>query len=134
MRKIILTTLLLTFPVVCFAQDAVTQATPKYDKQYCLSLKEQIQQRIDSANYCEVDEDCITVSFGCPFGCGSYLNKNFDISEIKKDIGVFQSCPESNCEYQCMRPLPPVCINNKCVGLQCEPGKQYNDQNNQYEH
>jgi hypothetical protein len=117
MRKaivLVFISLLLFFSKDCFSQD-------------CLSLKEQIQEKIESANYCEVDDDCIIVDFGCPFGCGSYLNKDFDVNDIQKDIEVFQSCPESNCEYKCMRPSPPICINNKCVCLQCEPCKRYKD-------
>jgi len=125
MKKIILIIALLAFPMVCFGQDTATEATPKYDKQYCLSLKEQIQEKIDSANYCEVDEDCIATSFNCPFGCSNYLNKDFDISEIKQDLEVFRYCPELHCEYDCEHPLPPACVKNKCVGIQCEPNKEY---------
>ena len=39
MKRIILITLLLVFPVVCFGQDAETQATPKYEEELS---KEQI--------------------------------------------------------------------------------------------
>jgi hypothetical protein len=91
----------------------------------CPTLKTNIQNKIDSANYCNNDNDCIVKDFGCPFGCGSYLNNDFDTNEIQKDIESFQSCIESKCEYKCRRPLPSVCVNNKCVGTQCEPDKQY---------
>jgi hypothetical protein len=112
MKKAIVFICLLSFPVVCFSQD-------------CKSLKEQIKEKIESANYCNTDEDCIIKDFGCPFNCGSYLNKDFNINEIQKDIETFQACSESRCRYKCMAPPKPVCINRKCRVPPCEQGKQY---------
>jgi hypothetical protein len=112
MNKVIVFVCLLFFPVVCFSQD-------------CKSLKEQIKEKIEFANYCNTDEDCIIKYFGCPFGCGSYLNKDVNLNEIQKDIETFQSCPESQCMYKCGNLPKPVCINRKCRIPPREQGKQH---------
>jgi hypothetical protein len=103
---------LLSFSGAVFAQD-------------CKALKDRIKEKIESANYCNTDGDCVIQDFGCPFGCGSYVNKNFNTNGIKKEITAFQSCPESRCRYKCMFPPQPVCINSKCRIPLCEQGKQY---------
>lgn len=112
MKEAVVFICLLFFPAVCFAQD-------------CESLKEAIKEKIEAANYCNTDEDCIIKDFGCPFGCGSYLNKDFNPDGIQKDIEAFQVCPESGCRYKCISAPKPVCINRKCRIPPCEQGKQY---------
>ena len=85
-----------------------------------------INRKIEKANYCEKDSDCIVINFGCPFGCGSYINKNeekglrwyVDISRVIHPL-------YNLCEYLCIGPPIPRCENNICVPKICELGKNY---------
>ena len=52
--------------------------------------KNPIAKNINEANYCSIDEDCIIVDFGCPFGCGSYVNRNADVDGMKAEIDLKQ--------------------------------------------
>lgn len=82
----------------------------------CEELENRISKKLQSANFCDTDSDCIIrKGIGCPFGCGGYINKNFDMSDILKDYDSYQVCPDSKCEYVCELPSPPICVNNKCV-------------------
>lgn len=79
----------------------------------CDSLKEEINAKIGQANYCSVDADCVIEYFGCPFGCGSYVNKNADTASIREQIKSYSGAC-GTCEYDCFEPVPPVCLNGKC--------------------
>lgn len=94
----------------------------------CKDLEKDINTQIEQANYCNVDEDCTLVGFGCPFGCGSYVNKRADVASIKTKIGSYrEQC--GFCEYKCIRPFNSVCKNNKCVETQalCQSDKVHQD-------
>jgi len=92
----------------------------------CDALKQKIIKNINEANYCSIDEDCIIVDFGCPFGCGSYVNRNADVDGMKAEIDLYNSCVGGICEYMCMSPREPKCVNNKCISLppQFSPGEE----------
>lgn len=83
----------------------------------------QINQEIENANYCSVDEDCTVLYFGCPFGCGSYVNKN-SVDYLKKIVAAYQSTA-LQCEYMCMTPALPMCEAGKCVEKICKINKEY---------
>ena len=86
----------------------------------CSSLEQEIKQEIEKANYCDKDEDCRGLATGiCGESCGVYFNKNTDTEEIEKlskeYIGKCQQEGGAIKECHCAM-VPPVCINNKCVG------------------
>lgn len=92
----------------------------------CKRLEANIRAQIEQVNYCQVDEDCRIESFDCPFSCGSYANEEADIASIKEQVSSYhERC--GRCEYVCIRPLNPVCQNNKCVETQalCQPDRAY---------
>lgn len=92
-----------------------------YRTPICFVLEWQIAGKIERANYCNADEDCITVNFSCPFGCGSYVNRNIDTSSIEERINSYNELC-GTCIEKCAILLgSPVCINNKCALRQSTP-------------
>ncbi len=80
----------------------------------CDDLESTINLAIEEANFCSSDNDCISVFFGCPFGCETYLNKGLDLSPLEDAIVLFKAeC--NDCMYKCLVPENPVCENGKCV-------------------
>ena len=90
----------------------------------CSELESQIQDKIKSMNYCNADDDCAIKNFGCPFDCGGYVNINSDVRSIEQQSDKYRGLC-GVCKYECLPVLKPVCINNKCVGPQCELNKEY---------
>lgn len=81
----------------------------------CNILENDIKQDLEEANYCEKDDDCVVVSFGCPFGCWNFVNKNIDLSPIKEKVEEYKNqC--SGCLYKCGAPPENlICQNEKCT-------------------
>jgi hypothetical protein len=80
-------------------------------------LEAQIKNLIEEANYCTSKEDCIEVSYGCPFGCSNLINKQYDTAQIEKGVEKY-NVNGRNCLYKCMKAPSRGeidCINNKCV-------------------
>jgi hypothetical protein len=73
-----------------------------------------IKSKIEKANYCEIDSDCVDVGGKCPFGCYIYVNKN-EVSEISSLVESF----DSNCVYGCLACPTVTCENKKCKEV-CE--------------
>jgi serpin B len=86
----------------------------------CEVLKNSVYTMIEEANYCSQDSDCKVVSYGCPFGCGSYVNLGANVEEIKRKAGSYNECVGNPCIYDCEAPRDPECVNGKCV-LKIEP-------------
>ena len=78
------------------------------------ALEKEIKTKIESANYCVTKQDCEIVFLGCPFGCGSYVNKDFDLRPIRDKIKEYIE-KFGACDYNCFQPSAPECVNNKCV-------------------
>ncbi len=95
----------------------------------CDAREAQIRERIESANYCSADEDCAIADFGCPFGCGSYVNNKSDTAAIHAQISAYNEACGGPCVYRCpaLR-YKPACVQSKCAPAQCEPGKEYRSQ------
>ncbi|MDP6670200.1 MAG: leucine-rich repeat domain-containing protein [archaeon] len=86
----------------------------------------QINQEIENANYCSVDDDCTMLSAGCPFEClPNYVNKN-EVGYLETLVANYQST-HIQCEYMCIIPTPvmPMCNEGKCVEKICEINKDY---------
>jgi len=77
-------------------------------------LEQEISSSIKSGNYCDTTQDCKIVFFGCPFGCGSYVNKDFNLQPIRDKIKEYLE-KFGACDYNCFKPSEPECVNNKCV-------------------
>jgi len=90
----------------------------------CNKIVEEYEQKLETANYCDTMEDCIILSLGCPFGCGTYINKKEEES-LTNYAKSYDEKGCSRCMYECMGPNQPVCENNKCVGKICEPNQEH---------
>lgn len=71
--------------------------------------KAYINWKLEKANYCEVDEDCVDLGSKCPFGCYIYVN-NAEEKEMKNLLNSF----ESKCVYGCAECLEVDCVSGKC--------------------
>ncbi|MFW6025004.1 MAG: hypothetical protein ACOCRX_01550 [Candidatus Woesearchaeota archaeon] len=73
-------------------------------------LKESyIKNKIEKANYCEVDSDCVYIDSKCPFGCHIYVNE-----KESKEISNLIESYESKCVYGCISCEDVICQDNKC--------------------
>lgn len=68
-----------------------------------------IENKIDEANYCEKDSDCVDAGSKCPFGCYNYVNKD-EVDQIKELIEGYNS----KCVYSCLSCPSVICNNSKC--------------------
>lgn len=95
------------------------------EEEYCETLKKDVNEEIEKANYCDEDSDCVALSpdfLICPFGCYLLLNKNADITQIQNGIKNYgKNCPL--CKYRCSY-IPSSsdikCTNNKCLDIRFE--------------
>lgn len=85
--------------------------------------RDMIREKIEKANYCQTTEDCMVASFGCPFGCGVYINKKEE-DALKQAVQGYNGS-EKGCMYDCVRPPDPQCTAGQCVTAVCETGKVY---------
>lgn len=80
---------------------------------------QRIYHKITIANHCEIDSDCTIAYYGSSgLFCGSYVNKNEDISSIYKDIKFwrllsFEDYFNNNCAN--ISVTKPVCKNKWCI-------------------
>ena len=72
-----------------------------------------IKKEIDTANYCNTEEDCALAGSICPFGCKIYVN-NAEKDRIRELMISF----EPICKYECPVCEGLECKNNKCK-IQC---------------
>ena len=104
-------------------QEDITGANYCGEDSECI-IRLGIQEDISEANYCGEDSECIIVNFGCPFGCGSFVNKNANIEIIRDKIAKYQNIP---CKYNCITPKNPRCINNRCTIPTCKLNKIFDN-------
>ncbi|HLC56336.1 MAG TPA: hypothetical protein VJJ23_03825 [Candidatus Nanoarchaeia archaeon] len=108
MKRYYLLLILLIFLTGC-----VTSLDDKVGKE---RLELQIKDKINALNYCNIDKDCVTHSFGCPFECNSQINKNSDLNEVNGLITLYNGMNKGEvCMYQCVQPEPLKCVQSKCV-------------------
>jgi hypothetical protein len=71
---------------------------------------------IDHANFCDVDEDCVSVGNGvCPIGCYNYVNEAF-----AGPVGLLVSSYISTCTFKCKACGGVQCKNSRCEPAQCQ--------------
>ena len=80
----------------------------------CSVWEQQIRDKIEKANYCSIDSDCMSIKLndGC-LGC-FIVNKN-EVEDIRKEAKEFGE----NCNKMCLID----CIHEEFVGLKCINGK-----------
>lgn len=81
----------------------------------------QISAELDATNFCVTHKDCVTASFGCPFGCYYALNKGADVNYFTRQMKLYRNeC--GTCEYECApEPRRLQCIKNRCsIGFEAE--------------
>ncbi len=80
----------------------------------CSTWEQQIKEKVEKANYCSVDSDCIGIKLndGC-LGC-FIVNKN-EGNDIREEAGEFRD----KCNKVCLID----CIHEGAVGLKCINGK-----------
>ena len=71
--------------------------------------EEEIEARIEQANYCTVASDCVDIGGKCPFGCYILVNVA-EADEIEKLVDEYHS----NCMYSCMAIAGIECTAGKC--------------------
>lgn len=93
-------------------------------KQLIAMTEKKIVCSMEEANHCAVNNDCVLVMFGCPFGCGAYIHKQ-EIDEIRKTVSFYFKLGPQQCRHSCAMPVTPVCQDGKCVPRSCELNKEY---------
>ena len=66
---------------------------------HCKKLIEQINKEISQEQACETVQDCRNIWLGCPFGCGTPINKNFE-EQVHKAVEDYNSQCQP-CDYRC---------------------------------
>lgn len=85
----------------------------------CKALSVDITARISAAAACSSDSDCKIVSFGCPFGCQSFIN-SARLPEVQKLVDSYSAAGCDPCKYKCKHndTKPRVgCRNSKCIDV-----------------
>jgi hypothetical protein len=77
----------------------VTPDTPESAKDHCQTMVADIQDKISKAKGCTSDDECTIAGLGCPFGCGTPLNKIFE-PQIKEAVREYQGQCQ-RCAYKC---------------------------------
>ncbi|HOX54939.1 MAG: hypothetical protein PHI86_04585 [Candidatus Omnitrophica bacterium] len=104
---------------VCFCQQIFSWAEENIDRDI---VQQDIQDAIRQANYCDTTDDCMIIYLACPFGCGAYINKKEE-KNLKEKVGAYFLVYNEQCVYDCVRPIDPACVNQKCVPAVCEKDK-----------
>lgn len=103
--------------VATFTNTALAQSDSESSK--CIALKNEIQEEINNARDCKTIDDCVTFWPGCPFGCGTALNKEQQ-ARIEASVRNYNNeC--SACAYRCQNLKKTLaCINSRCT-LETKP-------------
>lgn len=71
---------------------------------------------VDEHNSCEAPEDCVVVYPGCPLGCGSAVNADYEDEANDKadDLVSRYEMPGRSCDYDCMADRGADCVDSVC--------------------
>ena len=61
----------------------------RWDEALCKSELDSVRVEVDKYRACKVDEDCVGVRLGCPFGCPAVLNKQAPVEKLKKSLVAY---------------------------------------------
>jgi len=110
----------LVFVVLFSMSYGVTSEEIKSTQDIEDSCKEAMKEKSEAfanSKVCNVDEDCVERSFGCPFGCSSAINEEkipFIIDKIRE---YDSKCAKKICMYDC--PEPDYPLKAKCIDKVC---------------
>ena len=88
-------------------------------KPNCAAQIEEIKLKLDNADFCTEDKDCVWLFVGGgPFKCHYMVNRNI-FDELSTEVNNYcNACDKSTvkCPSTCPNPIPPdlECQNNKC--------------------
>ncbi len=86
----------------------------------CLNHDEQqvhrdnIHEIMSELGTCQSNSDCKLVHLGCPFGCGTAVNINYE-QVIISAVNEYHDASCSQCRYKCMHRTSIECVNKQCV-------------------
>ncbi len=109
MKKIILLILVSLMVLISPASWANERPPPEE----CKILEQEVNEYIESQNFCKQDEDCALTLVRCPFKCVNYVNKN-SLGQVNKRIENFLEKSCSSCLYECIASSGAICLKNKC--------------------
>lgn len=84
----------------------------------CKEMHDEIERRLEAANFCTQTTDCGVFELGGPFiefGCYHYVNTSVDSEEIRNMVAQYfiQSCGQMI--DNCASTPDPVCVDSKCT-------------------
>jgi hypothetical protein len=82
-------------------------------------IQEEFNQAVAASNDCETDADCVLVTPGCPLGCGSAVNIEYEteIRNLAKKLIFEWQLGGKGCDYSCPCMIA-VCSENKCEAVE----------------
>ncbi len=79
----------------------------------CFDLQSEVEMDINHANWCDADEECISVPIRCPFGCEALINKKSHPQALSKVNRYYVRC--GKCKQSCSEPIGKLkCENRHC--------------------
>lgn len=98
---------LLLFPLMSLA-------APAHISEECARKFQVLEDELYYGGRCETDADCMVTHFGCPFGCGTPLNKKFDTATFGVKKKLYENeC--SQCVYRCAKEQKELmCAKGQC--------------------
>lgn len=113
------------FVVMAFWVDPDEETEPRAEWRSVLKQREfkdewraydVLRAYIETATFCEVDEDCTIHSFGCPMDCWSVVAKD-QVEFIENTMDEVTSSTRLGCTYQCGGPprgARAICVAGVC--------------------
>ena len=76
---------------------------------------------VDDHSQCEVTEDCVLVYPGCPLGCSSGVNAEYEdeANRLAEDLINRWSMGTRDCAYDCIS-SEVECVDDRCEVIQSE--------------
>lgn len=81
---------------------------------------EEIENIIDSYNFCETEADCVDFDPGCAFDCSMSVNIWYQDIALKI-INNYNTLNDQFCKRDCVSTTQMACENNKCIALTQKP-------------
>jgi hypothetical protein len=74
--------------------------------------QQEVEAAIETARYCDTENDCVRADSFCPFDCYVFVNEA-EVNRINTLLNSFDSA----CTYSCTVLQGVDCINHKCTAL-----------------
>ena len=99
----------------------------------CAPSEEDVQadfaRIVESSNRCELDGDCVSVSPGCPLGCGVSVNRAQAAKVLARGHALIADYERygRSCEYDCSGFGEPACVEQRCTFAELDEGDDGTD-------